>query len=310
MSFPHRHLTDLALYSEADILRVLDLADEVKAPPEAYRTALAGKTLAMVFEKPSTRTRVSFEVGIFQLGGHGLYLGKNDLQIGRGESIPDTARVLGRFVDGIMARTFAHSTVTQLAEHAGVPVINGLTDLLHPCQALADYQVLREHKGRLEGLKLTYVGDGNNVLHSLVNAGAKLGCRVHYATPAGYDPDPAIIAAAQAVAAARGGEVVAHRDPHEAVRGADAIYADVWLSMGDDPATKEARLRDLAPYQVNAALMASAGPQCLFLHCLPAHRGEEVTDEVADSAASVIFDEAENRLHAQKAVMLLLMGGR
>ena len=309
MSFPHRHLTDLALYSPTDILRILDLAADVKARPDAYRSALAGKTLAMVFEKPSTRTRVSFEVGIFQLGGHGLYLGRNDLQIGRGESIPDTARVLGRYVDGIMARTFAHSTVEALAAHAGVPVINGLTDLLHPCQALADFLTLREHRGRLEGLKLTYVGDGNNVLHSLVNAGAKLGCRVHFATPAGYDPDPTIIEAARAVAAETGGEIVAHRDAHEAVAGADAVYTDVWLSMGDDPATKETRLRDLAPYQVNSALMTSAGPQCLFLHCLPAHRGEEVTDEVTDGQTSVIFDEAENRLHAQKAVMLLLMGG-
>lgn len=308
MTFPHKHLVSLADYTTADIQAVLDLALEVKKNPQKYRTALAGKTLGMVFEKSSTRTRVSFEVGIFQLGGLGLFLSKNDIQIGRGESIPDTARVLSRFLDGIMARTFAHKTITDLAENATVPVINGLSDLLHPCQALADFQTLLEHKGALKGLTLTYVGDGNNVLHSLVNCGVKLGVNVHYATPPGYDPNPQIITEARKVAATNGCQVQAFRDPHEAVKNADAIYTDVWLSMGDDPATKGQRLKDLADYQVNESLMASAKTDTLFLHCLPAHRGEEVTDAVCDSKNSVIFDEAENRLHAQKAVMLLLMG--
>ena len=309
MTFPHKHLVSLADYSTADIQTVLDLAIEVKKNPQKYRTALAGKTLGMVFEKSSTRTRVSFEVGIYQLGGMGLFLSKNDIQIGRGESIPDTARVLSRYLDGIMARTFAHKTITDLAQYASCPIINGLSDLLHPCQALADYQTLLEHKGGLRGLTLTYVGDGNNVLHSLVNGGVKLGVNVHWATPEGYDPNPEIIAEATKVAAATGCHVKAFRDPFEAVAGADAIYTDVWLSMGDDPATKEARFKALAPYQVNEKLMAAAKPDTLFLHCLPAHRGDEVTDAVCDSPNSVIFDEAENRLHAQKAVMLLLMGG-
>jgi ornithine carbamoyltransferase len=308
MAFPHKHLVSLADYSNADVQAVLDLAREVKAHPENWRSALAGKTLGMIFEKSSTRTRVSFEVGIYQLGGQGLFLSKNDIQIGRGESIPDTARVLSRYLDLIMARTFAHKTITDLAEYATCPVINGLSDLLHPCQALADYQTLAERKGGLKGLKLTYVGDGNNVLHSLINGGVKLGVNVHWATPAGYDPKPEIVEAARVVARANGCEVVAHRDPLEAAAGADCIYTDVWLSMGDDPATKETRFKALAPYQVNARLMAAAKPDCTFLHCLPAHRGDEVTDQVADSPNSAIFDEAENRLHAQKAVMLLLSG--
>jgi ornithine carbamoyltransferase len=304
--FPHRHLVDLAEYSREDISSLLDLAAKMKADPGAYRSALSGKTLGMVFEKPSTRTRVSFEVGIYQLGGYGLYLGRNDLQIGRGESIPDTARVLSRYLDGIMARTFRHDTITALAEHGSVPIINGLSDLLHPCQALADYQTIREHKGALDGLKVCYVGDGNNVLHSLVNAGVKLGCHMHYACPEGYDPDPTVMGAAQDEAKKRGVDLVAHRDAHEAVRGVDVIYADVWTSMGQE-GEESARNTIFEPYQINEALVADADPNYLFMHCLPAHRGEEVTDAVCDSPNSVIFDEAENRLHAQKAVMLTLM---
>ena len=304
--FPHQHLIDLAEYSREDIVALLELAALVKSDPGAYRSALAGKTLGMVFEKPSTRTRVSFEVGIYQLGGHGLYLGRNDLQIGRGESVPDTARVLSRYLDGIMARTFRHDTITALAEHGSVPVINGLSDLLHPCQALADFQTIREHKGALDGLKVCYVGDGNNVLHSLVNAGVKLGCHMHYACPEGYDPDPAIMDAARDEGRKRGADVVAHRDAHEAVRGVDVIYADVWTSMGQE-GEESTRNAIFEPYQINEALVAGAASDYLFMHCLPAHRGEEVTDAVCDSPNSVIFDEAENRLHAQKAVMLKLM---
>jgi ornithine carbamoyltransferase len=307
MSFPHAHLLDLAEYSFEDVRRVLDLAREVKADPDACRARLAGKTLAMVFEKPSTRTRVSFEVGISQLGGSGLYLGRSDLQIGRGESIPDTARVLSRYVDGVMARVFSHQTLVDLAAHATVPIINGLSDLLHPCQALADFQTIEEHKGALAGVEVAYVGDGNNVLHSLANMAALVGANLRYATPPGYEPDEGVIAAARARAAAKGATVTATHDPVEAVRGADVIYADVWTSMGQE-GQEGTRNQIFEPYQINAALVQHARRDYLFMHCLPAHRGEEVTDEICDSPNSVIFDEAENRLHAQKAVMLLLMG--
>ena len=307
MSFPHAHLLDLAEYSREDVRRVLDLAREVKADPDAYRSKLAGKTLAMVFEKPSTRTRVSFEVGISQLGGSGLYLGRSDLQIGRGESIPDTARVLSRYVDGVMARVFSHQTLIDLAANATVPIINGLSDRLHPCQALADFQTIEEHKGALAGVELSYVGDGNNVLHSLANMAALVGANLRYATPPGYEPDEGIIAAARARAAKMGATVTATHEPAEAVRDADVIYADVWTSMGQEGQEGQ-RNQIFEPYQINAALVRHARPDYLFMHCLPAHRGEEVTDEICDSPNSVIFDEAENRLHAQKAVMLLLMG--
>lgn len=290
-----------------DVLRILDLADAVKAQPDSYRTALAGKTLGMLFQKPSTRTRVSFEVGIYQLGGMGLFLSGSDLQLGRGETIADTARVLSRFVDGIMARVFAHSDIEALAEHATVPVINGLSDFLHPCQALADYQTMREHAGRLDGLHLAYIGDGNNVYNSLLVCGMKLGVHVSIGAPKGYQPAPDLVERYGGHAVRPGLKTLVTDDPFEAVRDADFVYTDVWTSMGQEK-ERERRLKDLAPYQVNAKLMAAAKPGAKFLHCLPAHRGEEVTDEVADSPASVIFDEAENRLHAQKAVLLLLMG--
>jgi ornithine carbamoyltransferase len=250
---------------------------------------------------------VSFEVGIYQLGGMGLFLSGNDLQLGRGETIADTARVLSRFVDAIMARVFSHSDIEALAKHATVPVINGLSDFLHPCQALADYQTMREHAGRLDGLKLAYVGDGNNVYNSLLVCGMKLGVHVAIAAPRGYQPDPALVDRYHGHAVRPGLGALVTEDPYEAVHDADFVYTDVWTSMGQEK-EKEVRLRALAPYQVNAKLMAAAKPGAKFMHCLPAHRGEEVTDEVADSPASIIFDEAENRLHAQKAVMLLLLG--
>jgi len=298
-----RHMLSLADYTPAEIAGLLALSADVKANPDRYRTALQGKTLAMIFQKSSTRTRVSFEVGMFQLGGHALYLSGNDIQIGRGETISDTAKVLSRYVDGIMARVFAQADVDGLTAGT-VPVINGLSDLLHPCQVLADLLTIQEHKGRLEGLALAYVGDGNNMAHSLINGGVRTGVAVRIASPEGYEPDPAIVDAGRAA----GGSVEVMRDPAAAVAGADVVYTDVWASMGQE-AEHAARLKLFSAYQVNEALFAKAKPDAIFLHCLPAHRGEEVTDGVVDHDRSVVFDEAENRLHTQKAVMLHLMAG-
>jgi ornithine carbamoyltransferase len=303
----NRHLITIHDLSDAEVLEILDLSTDIKAHPEAYRTRLAGKTLAMIFQKESTRTRVSFEVGMYQLGGHALFLSSRDIQMRRGETISDTARVLSRYVDGIMIRTFDHQDVVDLARFGSVPVINGLDDLVHPCQALADYFTIREHKGRLAGLKLAYVGDGNNVAHSLIFGGVKLGVNVTVGCPEGYAPDPKVLERAAPDARRRGVTIEVVHDPMEAVRGADVIYTDVWVSMGQD-AQRETKLEALAPYQVNAVLFAAANPDALFMHCLPAHRGEEVTDDVADHPRSVIFDQAENRLHVQKAIMALLMG--
>lgn len=303
----YRHLLSLMDLTPEEVRHLIDHGRAIKADPERYRTTLAGKTLGMVFQKSSTRTRISFEVGMYQLGGHALFLGGNDLQLGRGETVPDTARVLSRYVDAIMARVFGHADVVALAENGTVPVVNGLSDLLHPCQALADYMTLLEAKGRLAGLKLVYVGDGNNVAHSLVNGGAKLGVHVVVACPPGYEPDAAILTAARDEATKTGARVEVAHDVHEAVRGADAVYTDVWTSMGQE-AESEKRRRVFDGYQVNEALFARAKNDAIFLHCLPAHRGEEVTDGVADHPRSRIFDQAENRMHAQKAVLLALLG--
>jgi ornithine carbamoyltransferase len=288
---------------------LLEKATQIKARPEEYRRALAGQTLAMIFQKPSTRTRVSFEVGMWQLGGYALYLSGTDLQIGRGETIADTARVLSRFCDGIMARVFGHGDIEELGRWATVPVINGLSDLTHPCQAVADYLTLKEKRGRLAGLKLAYVGDGNNVAHSLVLAGAKLGVNVALACPEGYHPAAAILDRAAPDAKRRGVTISVHARPEDAVKDADVIYTDVWTSMGQEK-EKQERLKAFAGFQVSTAMMKLASPECVFMHCLPAHRGEEVAAEVADSPQSVIFDEAENRLHAQKAIMVELMAKR
>jgi len=269
---------------------------------------LEGKTLAMIFQKPSTRTRISFEVGIYQLGGYGLYLNAQDLQLRRGETIADTARVLSRYVDGIMARVFDHQDVVDLAKYGSVPVINGLSDFSHPCQALADYMTIKEKKGRIEGIKVVYVGDGNNVCHSLMIAGTKLGANVVVATPEGYEPDAKVIKWAEENAAESGGSFELLHDPVQAVKDADVIYTDVWASMGQE-AEAEERRKIFMPFQVNKDLIKHAKKDYIFMHCLPAHRGEEVTDDVVDSPNSVVFDEAENRLHAQKAAMALVMGG-
>ena len=267
---------------------------------------LKGKTLAMIFEKPSTRTRVSFEVGMFQLGGHALYLGVNDLQIGRGETIADTARVLSRYVDGIMARVFAHQTILDLIKYSRVPVINGLSDLCHPCQGLADLFTIYEKRGRLSGLKLAYIGDGNNVAHSLLHGCSKVGINITLGCPKGYEPNPGVVSQAQKESERTGGEVRVTNDPKEAVKSADIIYTDVWTSMGREKEHEE-RLNKFSAFQVNTQLVKEAKEDYLFMHCLPAHRGEEVTDEVADSKNSIIFDQAENRLHAQKALLALMM---
>ncbi len=267
---------------------------------------LKGKTLGMIFEKPSTRTRVSFEVGMWQLGGYALYLSSTDLQLGRGETIGDTAQVLSRYVQGIMARVFAHQTILDLVKYSKVPVINGLSDFSHPCQGLADLFTVYEKKGRLEGLNLAYVGDGNNVAHSLLYGCSKMGMNITLGCPKGYEPDAKVIAQAKEEAKRTGCSVKVTLDPKEAVKGADVIYTDVWASMGKEK-EREERIKILKPYQVNPQLVKGAKVDYIFMHCLPAHRGEEVVDEIADSKNSVIFDQAENRMHTQKAVMALTM---
>ena len=299
-----RSFTKVADWSREELLEVLDLAAELKRlqlAREEHRL-LPGRTLGMIFQKPSTRTRVSFEVGIYQLGGTGLYLSAGDLQLGRGETIKDTAVVLSRYLDGIMIRTFAQSDVEELAEHASIPVVNGLTDSSHPCQALADVMTIRERFGRLEGLKVVYLGDGNNVCASLMVACAKLGVDFVAATPSGYRPDEEAVR----IAREAGGSVELTDDPQTAVEGADVLYTDVWTSMGQD-AEREQRLRDLAGYGIDAELLRRAGDGAVVLHCLPAHYGEEITEDVLYGPQSAVWDEAENRLHVQKALMALVI---
>ncbi len=302
----HKDLISVHDLTAEEVEALFQLAANVKARPDRYRNALAGQTLAMIFEKSSTRTRVSFEVGMYQLGGLATFLSSRDIQIGRGEPVSDTAEVLSRYVNGIMARTFAHSTVTDLAKHASVPVINGLTDLLHPCQALADFFTMREKFGHTRGLTVAYVGDGNNMAHSLMYAAPKAEANIRIATPDGYRPDPAVVAEAEEDARAAGTTIEIVSDPAAAVRGAHVVYTDVWASMGQEEEAQQ-RLAAFAGFQVTSELMELAETDAVFMHCLPAHRGEEVAAAVADGRWSVIFDEAENRLHVQKAVMLMLM---
>ena len=293
--------------SPNQIRELLDLACHVKADPHAHACALHGKTLAMIFEKPSLRTRVTFDVAMEQLGGHPLCLGPEEIKLGRRESVYDVAKNLERMVQAIMIRTFAHEIVEEMAEHAAVPVINGLTDFSHPCQALADFLTILELKGRVSGLKVAFVGDGNNVAHSLMFAGAQLGTHVAVATPPGYKPNPEALRWAHRQSTCSGGSCTLTEDPVEAVRDADVVYTDVWTSMGRESEAEE-RKHVFLPYQVNTALFAHAKPDAIFLHCLPAHRGEEVTAEVIDSERSFVFQQAENRLHVQKALLLELMG--
>lgn len=309
MTFKGRDMIELDDYTTEEIQYLLDSAIEIKRKQkngEVYQP-LKGKTIGLIFEKSSTRTRLSFEAGMFQLGGHALFLSKNDIQLGRGEPISDMAQVMSRYLDGIMIRTFGHDNVINLARYASIPVINGLSDMAHPCQVLADLQTILEHKGKLKGLKMAFVGDGNNMANSLLIGGAKMGMHVAIASPDGYEPDGRIVQLSREIARETGAEITVTQDPQEAVKDADVIYTDVWASMGFEEEQKQREIA-FANYQVDEKLAQAAKPDYLFLHCLPAHRGEEVSEGVIDGANSVIFDQAENRLHAQKALMVALMG--
>ncbi len=301
-----KHLLKLMDLSKEEIVSILDLADQLKYEKKnnIAHPLLAGKSLGMIFQKSSTRTRVSFEVGMYQLGGQALFLSSNDLQIGRGEPVQDTARVLSRYLDGIMIRTFAQKEVEDLAAYGSIPIINGLTDFAHPCQVLADLMTIREKYASLDGLKLAYIGDGNNMANSLIVGCLKMGMKVAVATPEGYRPDPAVLAFAEG-----NPNFLLTDDPVQAVAGADVVYTDTWASMGQEQ-EKEARLKAFAGYQVNDELLAAANPGAMVQHCLPAYRGQEITEEVFEAHATELFDEAENRLHAQKAVLVKLLGGK
>ncbi len=303
-SLKGRSFTRVADWSRDELLAALDLADDLKQRQRRREEhhLLPGRTLAMIFQKPSTRTRVSFEVGMTQLGGHALYLAAGDLQLGRGETLRDTATVLSRYVDGIMIRTFGQDDVEELARHASIPVVNGLTDSAHPCQALADVMTIRERLGTLEGVRVTYLGDGNNVCASLMVACAKLGAGFVAATPEGYEPAEEVVR----IAREAGGNVTVVHDPREAAAGANVLYTDVWTSMGQDE-ERERRLRDLAGFGIDAELVAQASDDAIVLHCLPAHYGEEITEDVLYGPQSAVWDEAENRLHAQKALLALVI---
>ena len=305
-----KHFLSLKDWSPEEIEGLFDLAAGMKADPTAWAEALKGQSLAMIFQKPSTRTRVSFEVGMFQLGGQALFLGANDIQLHRGETVGDTAAVLSRYVDGIMARVFAHQDILDLARHGTVPVINGLSDLLHPCQALADYFTLRERRGPVAGLKMAYVGDGNNVAHALMFGAVKLGCSISVACPPGYEPNKLIFKSTAREAQKLGSPLPeVTNDPMAAVAAADVVYTDVWASMGQE-AEQQKRAETFQGFRVTPEMMAAAKPEAVFMHCLPAHRGEEVDAAVMDGPQSVVYEEAENRLHVQKAVLYTLMGAR
>ena len=303
-----RHFLRVNDWAPDELLQVLDLADRLKARQRerVEHHHLEGRTLGMIFQKPSTRTRVSFEVGMFQLGGTALYLAAGDLQLGRGETIQDTARVLSRYLDGIMIRTYAQADVDELAEHADIPVINGLTDEFHPCQALADVMTIRERLGTFEGVRVAYLGDGNNVCHSLMVACAKLGMHFVAATPPGYEPSREVVRWAEAAAEESGASVELLQDPRTAAKDADVLYTDVWTSMGQDE-EREQRLFDLVAYRIDDGLVDLASERAIVLHCLPAHYGEEITEDVLYGPSSAVWDQAENRLHAQKALMALII---
>jgi len=306
-----KDLLDVAALSRAEIEALLRLASLLKAKQQGGTShrLLQGKTLGLLFQKPSTRTRVSFEAGMNQLGGHALVLPMADIQLSRGESVADTARVLSRYLDGIVIRTYDHATVEEWAREATMPVINGLTDLSHPCQALSDLLTIKEKKGRLKGIKIAYVGDGNNVANSLIEAAAKMGMTIALGCPSGYQPDQHVVDVARVEAVKTGSTIDVGQDPYVAVKEADVVYADVWISMGRER-EQARRLKVLSPYQVNSKLVAKAKPDAIVMHCLPAHRGEEITAEVLDGHQSVIIDQAENRLHMQKAILTKLLGKR
>ena len=302
-----RHYLSVDDLSPAELTALLDLGERIKAEPAAYRGRLEGGSVALVFEKSSTRTRVSFEVGVAELGAHPVALSRADLQLGRGETIEDTGRVLSRYVDAIVLRTFEQERLEALASSATVPVINALSDFEHPCQALADLLTIRERSGRLEGKVLTYLGDGNNVAHSLLLAGAKAGMTVRIATPPGFEPIPQVVERARTVAGETGGTIEVTHDPAEAATGADVVYTDVWASMGQEEEAEE-RALVFPAYQVDQKLVDAAADDVVVLHCLPAHRGQEIADEVLDGPRSAVWDQAENRLHTQKALLLFLLG--
>lgn len=304
-----RSLVSNSDFTKEEMEYLFDLTKELKAKQKKGEKhhILAGKTLGMIFEKSSTRTRVSFEAGMYHLGGYALYLSSSDLQLGRGETIADTAKVLSRYLDGIMARTYAHKTIEELAKYGTVPVINGLSDLEHPCQVLCDYFTVLEKKGHLKGVTLTYIGDGNNMANSLLIAGARLGVNVNISHPGGYSPDKNIIEQAKKESEKTGAAINIGSDIETYIKNSDVIYTDVWVSMGQEK-EKEERLKVFKAYQVNKLLMSKAKKDVIVMHCLPAHRGEEITDEVMDSPNSIVFDQAENRLHIQKAIMASLMG--
>ncbi len=304
-----KHFLTMTDLSEGDLQRMLQTAAQMKRRPAMASKALAGKTVALVFQKPSMRTRVAFEVAVLQLGGSVVYLGQDDIRLGQREPMKDVARALSRYVSAIVVRTFAHADAQEFAQYASVPVINGLSDLVHPCQALADLLTMQERFKRLEGLRVSYVGDGNNVLHSLLQGCAMLGMRITVATPDRYRPDGTIWKEAKRLASSHGGSVQWTDDPAEAVKGADVVYTDVWISMGQEAEAAQRRSA-FHGYQVNTALLRTAKPTSIVLHCLPAHRGEEITDEVIESKQSLVFEQAENRLHAQKALLAFLLKGR
>lgn len=301
----NKDLISINYLTSEEVEIILNEAEALKKGPR-NTDYLKGKTLAMIFEKSSTRTRVSFQVGMYQLGGYAMFFSSNDLQIGRGETIHDTAKVLSRYVDGIMARTFKYQTILDLAKYATVPVINGLTDYDHPCQALSDLFTIYEKRGKLKGLTLAYIGDGNNVLHSLIQAAVRVGMNINYASPVGYKPSEEVVKEAIEFAKNTGSKVNEYSDAVSAIKDADIIYTDVWVSMGQET-EKEQRKKDLLAFQLNSDLMKKAKPDVLVMHCLPAHRGEEITDEVIDGPNSIVFDQAENRMHTQKAILKLLM---
>ena len=304
-----KDLLDVAAVPTAAVERLLAVAGDLKNKQRrgTPHPLLKGKTLGLLFQKPSTRTRVSFEAGMHQLGGHALVLPMADIQLSRGESVADTARVLSRYLDAIVIRTYDHATVEEWAREATMPVINGLTDLSHPCQALSDLLTIKEKKGRLKGIKIAYVGDGNNVANSLIEAAAKMGMTITLGCPSGYQPDQHVVDLARLQAAKTGAVIELGQDPHVAVKEADVVYADVWISMGRER-EQARRLRVFAPYQVNSRLVARAKPDAIVMHCLPAHRGEEITADVLEGPQSVVIDQAENRLHMQKAILTQLLG--
>lgn len=307
MSLKGRDLLSLYDFTKEEIEEFLKAGETLKVKSKIGENSpvLAGKKLGLIFEKPSTRTRVSFEVAMYELGGHAIYLSSNELQLKRGETIADTARVLSRYLDGIMARVFYHKDIVELAKFADIPVINGLSDMFHPCQVLGDFLTIKEKKGRLDGIKLTYLGDGNNVCHSLMLGGVKMGMQVVISTPKEYEPNKEVLNWVKEDEKKYKGEVLLIEDPFEAIKESDVIYTDVWVSMGQEDS--ESKKKKLLPYRINEKLVKNAKKNYIFMHCLPAHRGEEVVDEVIDSENSVVFDQAENRLHIQKGMLSLLL---